>query len=306
MIFNSSKVAFGRHESFALRYSWPTKGFKAVQANSEVFTSPDATVTLGVGKNMVNAIRFWLLASQMIKPSEEKGFEPEEIGKEVLDESGYDPYIEDEATLWLIHWLIATNPEKATAWYWFFNEFHKPEFDSDEVARALVDFVSQKEIKSAITTIKKDANVVLRMYARSKIQGNVPLEEALDSPLSQLGLITHSADGRMFSSPPADREGLPDEILGFAIADLFACLSVRELPVEDLMYSKDGILSPGAVFRLTESALITKLERLIRKVPGIFELRETAGIHQIYLLEDIDRLFFLEQYYEPQTMEDAA
>ena len=28
MIFSPSKVAFGRHESFALRYGWLTKGFQ--------------------------------------------------------------------------------------------------------------------------------------------------------------------------------------------------------------------------------------------------------------------------------------
>ena len=76
MRFNPKKVAFGRHETFALRYSWLTKGFQAVQADSEVFASNEATVTLGVGKNMVNAIRYWLLASRLIQPAEGKGFEP--------------------------------------------------------------------------------------------------------------------------------------------------------------------------------------------------------------------------------------
>jgi len=306
MKFIPAKTGFGRHESFALRYSWLTKGFQAVQADSEVFTSPDATVRLGVGKNMVNAIRFWLLASDMIEPAEAKGYKSTEIGDLILSDRGYDPYLEDEATLWLIHWLIATNPAQATAWYWFFNEFHKPEFGVDEVAKSLLDFVVQNDIKSAATTVKKDANVVLRMYARSKLNGNGPLEDALDSPLAQLGLIAHSADTKTLTSFPAGRDSLPDMILGFAIADIFDFLSLREMPVADLMYSSDGVPSPGAVFRLTENDLITKIERLIRKLPGIFELRETAGIHQLYSLGDVDRMTFLEQHYEPILMGDAA
>ena len=60
MLFNSTKAAFGRHETFALRYSWLTKGYRAVSApgGSTIFSDEDATVVLGVGKNMVKAIRY--------------------------------------------------------------------------------------------------------------------------------------------------------------------------------------------------------------------------------------------------------
>ena len=306
MRFNPKKVGFGRHETFALRYSWLTKGFQALQADSEVFTSDEATVTLGVGKNMVNAIRHWLLASRLIEPAEGKGFQPTPIGSAIFDKKGYDPYLEDEATIWLIHWLITTNPEQATAWYWFFNQFHKPEFVSQEVATALYDFVSQRKLKSAATTVKNDATIVLRMYARSKGNGRTPLEEALDSPLSQLNLISQSPGGRSYTSRPADREGLPVGIFGYAIAELFEYMGVKELPIEDLMYFKDGYPSPGAAFRLTENALITKLEKMMHEVPGAFEIRETAGIHQVYLLDEVDPKFFLKLHYKSQVQEVAA
>ncbi len=306
MRFNPNKVAFGRHETFALRYSWLTKGFQALQSDQGVFTSDEATVTLGVGKNMVNAIRYWLLASRLIQPAEGKGFQSTPIGSAIFDKKGYDPYLEDEATIWLIHWLITTNPEQATAWYWFFNQFHKPDFGSQEVATTLYDFVSQRKLKSAATTVKNDATIVLRMYARSKGNGRTPLEDALDSPLSQLNLISQSPGGRSYTSRPADREGLPNGILGYAIAELFEYMEVKELPIEDLMYSKDGYPSPGAAFRLTENALITKLEKMIHEVPGVFEIRETAGIHQVYLLDKIDPRFFLKHHYESQAQEAAA
>jgi hypothetical protein len=34
MKFNADKVSFGRHETFALRYSWLTKGFQAITDKS--------------------------------------------------------------------------------------------------------------------------------------------------------------------------------------------------------------------------------------------------------------------------------
>ncbi|HIF70501.1 MAG TPA: DUF4007 family protein [Candidatus Lambdaproteobacteria bacterium] len=58
MQLNPHKVGFGRHETFSLRYSWLSKGFQALLEDPGVFASEDATVTLGVGRNMVHAIRF--------------------------------------------------------------------------------------------------------------------------------------------------------------------------------------------------------------------------------------------------------
>jgi len=49
MKFKPEKTAFGRHESFALRYGWLTKGFQAFEQNQNIFSNPDSIVTLGVG-----------------------------------------------------------------------------------------------------------------------------------------------------------------------------------------------------------------------------------------------------------------
>jgi len=297
MKFNPKKVCFGRHETFSLRYSWLTKGFQAIQQDPEVFSSDEATVILGVGKNMVHAIRYWLLACRIIVPMETKGFQPSLLGNAIFDKNGYDPYLEDEATLWLVHWLIATNSERSTAWYWFFNQYHKPEFSSQEVSSAMLEFAAQHGLKTAVTTIKSDAAILLRMYARSKGGKRTPLEDALDSPLSQLKLISQTSKGHSYRSHQAERGNLPISVFGYAIAELFELLAVREFPIGDLMYSKFGYPSPGAVFRLTENALITKLEKLVQKMPGIFEIRETAGIHQVYLLEAIKPEEFLKLHY---------
>ena len=302
MKFNPIKVAFGRHETFSLRYSWLTKGYQAVSKpkGNSIFSSDEATVVLGVGKNMVNAIRYWLQAAQLIAPAQ-SGFETTPLGDKIFGKKGFDPYLEDEATIWLVHWLIASNPELATGWYWFFNKFHKPEFTSQEAASALLEFAKQNiQSKLSATTVKQDSAIVLRMYARSKGNTRIPIEEALDSPLSLLGLITQAQGGGTCYSRALERDALPIGIFGFAIAQVFEAMHISELPIEDLMYAKGGYPAPGAVFRLTENAMITKLERLINQMPGIFEIRESAGIHQVYLLEKIEPMEFLELHYQDQ------
>lgn len=298
MDLKPDKTAFGRHESFALRYGWLTKGFQAFQQENKIFSSPDSIITLGVGKNMVNSIRHWLRAAQLIIDSPEKK-ETTPLGEAIFSKDGWDPYLEDEATIWLIHWLLATNPQHATAWYWFFNCFHKPEFTSKEVSSSLIDFIEEQiTTKTSSNTIKHDAAVLLRMYVQTRKSNQTTVEEALDSPLSLLKLLTYSSLARTYQSNFLQRDGLPPSILGFAVTQLFKYKDKTELPIEDLMYSKNGDVAPGLIFRLSEVALLTKLEQLICDFPGIYEIRDTAGIHQMHMLQDVTSHYFLTKHYE--------
>ena len=69
--FTPKKASFGRHETFALRYSWLTKGFQAFNSKNTIFSSEESTIELGVGKNRVNAIKYWLRATAMLDDSVE-------------------------------------------------------------------------------------------------------------------------------------------------------------------------------------------------------------------------------------------
>jgi hypothetical protein len=308
MKFNADKVSFGRHETFALRYSWLTKGFQAITDKSFDITNPDeATVRLGVGKNMVSSIRYWLKACQMI---ESDGLTPSDLGNLILDRrEGLDPFLEDEATLWLVHWLLASNAQQATAWFWFFNKFHRPEFTGQELQAALSDFLKESIIKGkrpAANTLKSDAGLLPRMYASGKRSHKVSLEESLDSPLSLLRLVTASAGDKGFQSKPESRPGLPIAIVGYAVTQLMQERGVNAIPVEELLYSRDSYVALGSIFRLTEVDLVTKLEQLINYIKGVYEIRETAGIHQLYRLKDIEATDFLIQHYKAEKRGVAA
>lgn len=306
MKFNADKMAFGRHETFSLRFGWLSKGFQALTENKIIFESEEATVRLGVGKNMVAAIKYWLRACRMIDPVKNT---PTALGTELLSESGFDPFLEDEATIWLLHWLLATNAELATSWYWFFNRFHKPEFTGQELSTALADFVNDKVInrkKPALATLSNDAGLIPRMYIQSIGNTRTPIEEALDSPFSLLKLVTQSSGGRSYQSRPMARPDLPLGMLGFAVCEMFEMKNTRAIPIEDFMYSKDNYPAIGSVFRLTESDLVAKLERLVNYIPGIFDIRDTAGQHQLYLSEETDAMTFIIEHYENPSKEIAA
>jgi hypothetical protein len=294
----SNRASFGRHETFPLRFGWLTKGFREWCERRDVFEQEDATVALGVGKNMVNAIRYWMVASSIVRPHG-RAIEETEVGHSIFSEKGWDPYLEDDTTLWLLHWLIASNATEATSIFWFFNRFHKPEFASNEVLDALRDFCKENVTgRFAESTLKHDVTLILRMYESAGEDDDVPFEEGLDSPMATLGLV-HPLEGTKYhESRPEFRWRLPVAPFGFAVAELFQQMAQPAIPVERLLHSDGVLATPGAVFRLTEECLVRKLEELIAWMPGYYELRATAGIHQLYKLRGLAPIDLLRHHYE--------
>ncbi|WP_177428490.1 DUF4007 family protein [Candidatus Venteria ishoeyi] len=306
--FNPKQVSFGRHETFPIRYGWLSKGFQALMENPKIFNDDNATVTLGVGKNMVSAIHYWLQAAQLIQQQQDKQWQATPIGKKLFAkaDNAWDPYLEDEASLWLIHWLIASNPVKATSIFWFFNRFHKHQFDEAELLNALKIFVqSQIKGKRAASTLKIDVSVILRMYAPSMNERGGLSEEALDSPLANLKLLYR--DGKKFFTTPEARN-IPYSILGFAIAELFqAQPHISGINLRDLIHSEGIWPAPAAVFRISEAHLLNLLEELTANYPMLYELRDSAGIHQLYRKCQLNELLpeqFLQHHYA--SLENAA
>ena len=299
-------VSFGRHESFPLRFGWIAKGLNALNDDPRIFNREDATVILGVGKNMVASIRYWLQATGVARRcGASNTLEPTELGQIVFGKGG-DPYLEDEASIWLLHWLLATNPAGSTAIYWFFNHFHKPTFTSTEVATGLSDFVKHEVApKVAQSTLKGDAQLVLRMYSRTLGGTRLSLEDALDSPLAALNL-QERLDTRNWRAVPMDRAGLPLSVFAYAVAQLFDHTGTPQLAVEDLMYSDKNHCAPGAVFRMTEEGLISKLEALCDAYPRELRLDRTAGVFQLYKIGALDAEPILRDRYGSKSRRLAA
>ena len=296
MRLDGGTVSFGRNESFPLRFGWIAKGVDALREDPGAFSREDATVTLGVGKNMVASIRYWLQATGVAIREGNRDLKVTPLGRMVFGEKG-NPYLEDEGTIWLLHWLLATNPVGATAIYWFFNHFHKPAFTSAEVAAALTDFVKHEvSARVAISTVRRDAQLVLRMYSRTLGGDRLTLEDALDSPMATLNL-QEKLDGRTWRAVPADRSEIPVTIFAFAVAHLFDETGAEQLAIQDLMYSDKSHCAPGAVFRMTEEGLIRKLEALCEANPRSLRLDRTAGVFQLYRLGALDDLSIIESYY---------
>ncbi len=302
----TEKSSFGRHETFPLRFGWLTKGVGAWLNDPEIFDKDEAIVELGVGKNMVEAIRYWMIASQIVTQNG-KALEPTQIGQRIFYRDGWDPFLEDDTTIWLIHWLIASNPAEATTTFWFFNRFHKPEFTGKELQDALSNFVRENlRSRVASATLKNDIGLLLRMYEPSRVSKATPLEEGLDSPMSLLRLLSHQEGSKVHLSRPEYRGRLPLAAFAFAVAQLFEKTKEQVLPMDRLLHSDGHLAAPGSVFRVTEECLVAKVEAMMAWLPRSFELRQTAGIHQIYRLTPLSSLEILTRYYEQKSARRVA
>ncbi|WP_348708296.1 DUF4007 family protein [uncultured Pseudoalteromonas sp.] len=300
----ANKTAFGRHETFFCRLGWLTKGFWKANEFSQkseldFFRQDEAVVALGAGKNMVSSIKYWLQATKLFRSTKE-GLKPTELGTCLMgteDEEGWDAYLEDKNTLWLIHWLIASNAELATTPFWFFNFYHKSNFTQEELKTAITDFAKENiDTKTSPATLKNDVSVLTRMYAKTQLDKKTAIEDTLDSPLVELNLI-QSKLNKEFSSQIKHNDISP-YIIGFALCELFNFKGVTSLSVEELIYSRELSAAIGAIFRLPENSALAHIEKAIESIPGNFEIRETAGVHQVYKINELNSLDYLKAYYE--------
>jgi hypothetical protein len=274
----------GRHGSFQLRYGWITKGIQAIQAKkdkkiTDVFTADDATINLGVGKNMVVAIRYWLTATKRINDKSITDF------GDFINEK--DAYLEDDASLWLLHLTLAQNKKTANSIYWLFNHFYQNEFTAEEAGNAFLSYARENNWKGSEKTLRMDIQVILRMYAPHK-SAKTQIEDMLESPLSLLGLIQYFDGKYHFSFESKD---IPIEVIIHNINEKFQ--NDKTVAVQDLMYG-DNAFAPA--LKIREDELIAILERIEKKYPDYY-LREDAGVFQLHKNITTDTYKYLKKYY---------
>lgn len=291
--------SFAGHESFTLRYGWLSKGVQTTLKHPDLFTREDALVLLGVGKNMVRSIRHWGVASGFLR-EEQRRIVPSALGSLLLSPEGLDPYLEDPATLWLIHWHLASSPNSPTTWYWAFNEFQETEFTREKMRAALQRFCERAAWKRiADSSLKRDVDCFIRTYSsQSTARGDVA-EESLDSPLIELGLL-HEAEGMdAFAFNRGEHPTLPAAIFAYALLLFWQKIGPHKktLTFDQAAYHAG---SPGRVFKLSENALTNYLEQVEDLTQGCIGYDVTAGLRQLYRRREIagDATIYLRQYFK--------
>jgi hypothetical protein len=283
----ATQYTFSGHETFPFRYPWFKKGYDAVCEDGDVFLRDDAITTLGVGKNMVRSIRHWCLTAGIIEANQRDDMEggslrPTKLGRLLFADKGLDPYLEDPATLWLIHWQLASHRYRASTWFWSFSYYHEPEFTRDSLTAALAKWTGTLGGKKvASSSVRHDVEVFVRSYVPSRSSRGKIVEDSLDCPLAELGLIVAGPDGQTFAFRRGSQESLPNGIVLFATLAFWEALdsAPQTLSISDLARLPG---SPGRLFKIDESSLIDRYSVIEDWTDGAVSYDETAGLKQLY------------------------
>lgn len=231
-------------------------------------------VTLGVGKNMARAIRFWTLAAGVAQPAEGGGYSVTSFGRALLDPEGFDPFLEDIRTLWLIHWKFSTNYEEPLfAWHYMLNHWPHPEISRTEVMRAFRKEAVRLGRELSPVTLEQHFDTFLHTYVPTRGRKGDIQEDNLDCPLVELELIEKVGERPLEGSDKREpiyafrREAKPEitpKLFIYCLNDFWsrrhageATLGFRSISV--------GEGSPGQIFKLSESDIRERLGRIARR-----------------------------------------
>jgi hypothetical protein len=292
---DAAEPRFGRHETFPPRFGWLHKAYMEVKDDREIFHREDAPVRLGVGKNMVNAMRYW---SQAFKLTHEHHHpepsyrayvaSPTWRARWLLDEEGADPYLEDTGSLWLLHWwlLSATSDAKCLvpSWYVMFHLAPISKVTTEEMAVMITRHVNESynaDVLPASESVNRDVDCLVKMYALDQEYNPLSpgsFEDLLMSPFRELGLLEGQGRGRektwRFTS--GSRPNLPAPVLAYACLDYASQFSAGPGSISLARLANEPG-APGRAFRVREPELAKAIEPVVR---GNLHLQITESLGQ--------------------------
>jgi len=280
------KPQFSGHETFPLRQLWLKKAFDAVEnrpyfgeAPKQLFADEEAIVDFGVGKNMVSSIRFWAVACNVLEESNDT-YKATPVADTLFNEfDGLDPYCENISTVWLMHWFLASTPDRTTTWYYLFNHVVQQVFDREFIAKSIAGELESIKAKISQATLKRDVECCIRSYVP---RANSDSPEDLSEPLlGELGLIVHNSKDS-FEFRRGAKRSLHDGIFGYALLNYWEHLEASgSVMAFDRVAHDYG--SPGRVFKINENGIAERLVSLEQITNGQIQWTEQAGLRQVTL-----------------------
>jgi hypothetical protein len=288
-----SRGQFAGHETFPLRLLWLKKAYEAVGDGAPIgtFREQEAIARFGVGRNMAASMNYWALASGFFT-EREKIIRPTPLGSLILPDTGFDPYVEQAATIWLAHWHIASSHEMTTTAYYAFNALAAIEFDPATLIEELLKLVTERGWRATRGTLKRDVEVFLRSYVR---RGDAQSEDAAEPLLAELGLVREARLGGWYEFVRGPKPTLPDGIFAYALGRFWEAQGGSTvLTAEQICYAPG---SPGRVFKLDEDSVVTRLMAMSDLTGGAWQWTDTAGLRQVQRLSDFEPLTLLASVY---------
>ena len=278
-----TKYTFSGHESFTCKTLWLKKGYDFIRNNNS-FNSPDSVVALGVGKNMVASIRYWMRAFGLTENDE-----PLTIADYLFDSNqGKDPYMEDLGTLWLLHFLLVSTCE-ATLYHILFTQLQRERkiFDRQHVQNLVRRLMTEDGKQSLYNenTVKKDIGTLLLNYVLPQKAKALDDYSAL---LIDLDLIRMDADGKNFFFNVEGKRQIPWQVF------LYAVIKSKGA---DMTVSYDTLQELGLMFCMNDMEVIEMCKTIVEHHEDTMAYSDVAGIRQLHFLKNLNEEGVLDEYY---------
>ena len=281
-----NKFIFSGHESFSCKALWLKKGYDFV-VNKNNFNNADAVIKLGVGKNMVSSIRYWLRVFGICENDM-----PTKLGDYLFnDNSGKDKYMEDLATIWILHFNLVFSKD-ASLYNMFFCglQRERTQFEREQIQTYIKLKVAEagKQNKYNVNTVKKDISVLLQNYCLPR---NPQSNEDFSSLLIELDLIRQSSDGKSYYFNVDGKRKVSKEIF------LYGLLKLKQVEGDNTIAFETIQENVGLVFCMQDFETIEMLKKLSNEYRQYFTYSDVAGIKQIQFIRNLEIKQVLDKYY---------
>ncbi|HWQ43986.1 MAG TPA: DUF4007 family protein [Desulfosporosinus sp.] len=297
-------MKFRAHDTFFIRKGWLAKGMRNVIAHPDVFVSHENNPmdVLGIGANMVKALRYWMVAVGLTEEpgSGQRTQTPTRLGNIIYEN---DPYFEESGTLFLLHYWLVRNEEatetEATAWWYFYNEFKMNDFTRDDFFTQISKFLrNSDEGEKPPRTVDDDFNCIINTYI-SRMKANpekIKPESNIDCPLGELGLIDVVGQEKSGSRLKIYRKSVPKKDMLHPLILLAVILdhAQGEKEVRIAAIQNDNG-NAGKAFNLDIINLTYLLYKI--EVMGHIKVNRTAGLDVIRINTEWDFFDCVREYY---------
>ena len=303
-------MRFSGHDTFACRTTWLFKGIDFLNSRRDSDNQIDITrlnghlptIDLGVGKNMVNAIKHWLLAFGIVDTDENDfGELAQLIYADGDDDNNLDAFIEDKFTLWVLHHEICTR-QYASIFHYFFKEYFKRKstrtFSEAEFVGALASYIKgEGEKLPSLKSLSSDFRCLIDTYCIKKSK-KATLEDNYTTLLTELDLIKRtefrSGDNEIIyelNTQAAENES----------TTLIATLLLKSFGVNgSISISLDDVyLHLGTVLLLNRDSFSKILEKVASDFSSDFSFKqnEATGIQELQINTKSSWMDFAKKYH---------
>lgn len=289
MVDKKIKFRIKGHASFILREGWINKGISAVYQDNNLFREKKSVDLLGVGSNMVQSIRYWMKASNLITESRGRGAELTNLGEMVRQ---YDPCLEELFTVWILHCNLVCNKDLATVWYLFYNFCEAEDFTREEIFIQVQNEMQKYTNKATYSesSLRDDVTVLTNMYSRNRKKVYEPEDNNI-SPFIALELMSENRDKYSKNQPNLSK--LDKMVVLYQLLIQLEEKQDESISIDSILENENSV---GKILNLSRVVVNKYLDMLT--TDGYITVNRTAGIDMVYKNGDFTSFGILNEFYQ--------